>query len=119
MIPKTEFLERREKKKNGNPALMTATVSLEDFDGTVYGLDVPPYHHYISGGAVVHNSVKGAEADVVYLFPDVSRAGMREWNGKEEQKAAVYRLFYVAMTRAKDTLVLTEPSDQYAVNLGG
>ena len=27
------------------------------------------------------HSVKGAEADVVYLFPDVSRAGMREWKG--------------------------------------
>ena len=118
LIPKTEFLERRERKKNGNPTLMTATVSLEDFNGTVYGLDVPPYHHYISGGAVVHNSVKGAEADVVYLFPDISRAGMGEWQGTVEQKASVYRLFYVAMTRAKDTLVLAEPSGKYSVNLG-
>ena len=93
-------------------------MSLEDFNGTVYGLDVPPYHHYISGGAVVHNSVKGAEADVVYLFPDISRAGMGEWQGTVEQKASVYRLFYVAMTRAKDTLVLAEPSGKYSVNLG-
>ena len=64
------------------------------------------------------HSVKGAEADVVYLFPDISRAGMREWLGSAEQRASVYRLFYVAMTRAKDTLVLAEPSGKYSVNLG-
>ena len=64
------------------------------------------------------HSVKGAEADVVYLFPDISRAGMGEWQGSMEQKASVYRLFYVAMTRAKDTLVLAEPSGKYSVNLG-
>ena len=63
------------------------------------------------------HSVKGAEADVVYLFPDISRAGMVEWQGSMEQKASVYRLFYVAMTRAKDTLVLAEPFGQLAVNL--
>ena len=32
------------------------------------------------------HSVKGAEADVVYLFPDVSRAGMAEWNGNSAQQ---------------------------------
>ena len=55
---------------------------------------------------------------MVYLFPDISRAGMREWTGSPTQQAAVYRLFYVAMTRARDTLVLCAPSDEYAVNLG-
>ena len=63
------------------------------------------------------HSVKGAEADVVYLFPDVSRAGMREWTGGPTQQATVYRLFYVAMTRARDTLVLCTPSEECAVNL--
>ena len=64
------------------------------------------------------HSVKGAEADVVYVFPDVSRAGMREWTGNAEQMASVYRLFYVAMTRAKDTLALCYPSGEFAVDLG-
>ena len=64
------------------------------------------------------HSVKGAEADVVYVFPDISRAGMREWTGTEEQRASVYRLFYVAMTRARDTLILGEPSGYTTVNLG-
>ncbi len=63
------------------------------------------------------HSVKGAEADVVYLFPDVSRAGMREWTGSPAQQASVYRLFYVAMTRARETLVLCSPSGEYAVDL--
>ena len=64
------------------------------------------------------HSVKGAEADVVYVFPDVSRAGMREWTGSPTQQASVFRLFYVAMTRARDTLVICTPDDEYAVNLG-
>ena len=123
LIPHTNFLERRTaapREEYSTPSLMTATISLEDFEGTVYGLDVPPNHNYISGGAVVHNSVKGAESDVVYVFPDISRAGMNEWMGSAEQQASVYRLFYVAMTRARDTLVLTDPGpgyNQYAVNL--
>ena len=64
------------------------------------------------------HSVKGAEADVVYVFPDVSRAGMREWTRGPTQQASVFRLFYVAMTRARDTLVICTPNDEYAVNLG-
>ena len=117
LAPKTAFKERRNKGENAKPDLLTATVTLEEFEGTVYGLDVPPHHHYVSGGAVVHNSVKGGEADVVYVFPDLSRAGMREWTGDPEQQASVYRLFYVAMTRARDTLVLLRPQGDLAVNL--
>ena len=63
--------------------------------------------------------MKGAEADVVYVFPDVSRAGMREWAGRPAQQASVYRLFYVAMTRARETLVLCAPMDDFAVDLDG
>ena len=54
------------------------------------------------------HSVKGGEASVVYLFPDLSQAGMGEWTGEEQQKASVYRLFYVGMTRARETLVLCD-----------
>ena len=59
------------------------------------------------------HSVKGGEASVVYLFPDLSRAGMNEWSGDNQQKASVYRLFYVGMTRARETLVLCEPADDH------
>ena len=118
LVPTTNFLERRTagREEYRTALLTTATISLEDFEGTVYGLDVPPFHNYISGGAVVHNSVKGAESDVVYVFPDISRAGAREWDSPQH-RALVYRLFYVAMTRARDTLVLASPGGYYTVPL--
>ncbi len=51
------------------------------------------------------HSVKGAEADVVYLAPDLSMAGAYEWQSPRGE-AALRRLFYVGMTRAKEKLVL-------------
>ena len=62
------------------------------------------------------HSAKGSEADVVYLFPDLSSAGASEWTGTPEQKSAVYRLFYVGMTRAKHSLILYRRSAGMAVN---
>ena len=62
------------------------------------------------------HSVKGGEADAVYLFPDLSYAGWTEFNGDWQQMNAIYRLFYVGMTRAKETLILCQPeSERYAV----
>jgi len=52
------------------------------------------------------HSVKGAEATVVYLLPDLSPMGMMEWNGGLEHRDAIIRQMYVGMTRAKDTLVM-------------
>ncbi len=64
------------------------------------------------------HSVKGAEADVVCLFPDLSPRGMEEWDSVDpHQQADVYRLFYVAMTRAKESLVIAEPGGGTAVDL--
>ena len=64
------------------------------------------------------HSTKGAETDVVYLFPDLSYSGMQEWNGPPGNQAGVYRLFYVAMTRARETLVICAPADNnMTVNL--
>ena len=96
--------------------MLAGTITTEPFEGEVYGLDIPPYHHYVSGGAVVHNSVKGSECDVVYLFPDLSRPGMEEWTGSPEQRAGVQRLFYVGMTRARETLITCAPATPMAVN---
>lgn len=45
------------------------------------------------------HSVKGAEADVVYVFPDLSP---QQSHARED----VLRAFYVAFTRARETLVL-------------
>ena len=63
------------------------------------------------------HSVKGGEGSVVYLFPDTSAAGYREWVAGGEAKDAVIRTFYVGMTRAKETLVICEPVGGMAVNL--
>ena len=52
------------------------------------------------------HSVKGGEADVVYLFPDLSMAGYREWIAPGDGHDSVVRQFYVGMTRAREVLVL-------------
>lgn len=64
------------------------------------------------------HSVKGGEADVVYLFPDLSTAGMREWIN-ESQKDNIIRQFYVGMTRTKEVLITCPPASNYKVELGG
>jgi len=57
------------------------------------------------------HSVKGGEADAVYLLPELSRASVRDVqdNGQEAEDAVV-RMAYVGMTRARRKLVLCEPS---------
>lgn len=56
------------------------------------------------------HSVKGAQADVVYLFPDLSAAGVREWRSDGEPRDSVIRQFYVGMTRAREELVICSPA---------
>ena len=63
------------------------------------------------------HSVKGGEADVVYLFPDMSRVGYQSVH-TPKGKAATLRQFYVGMTRSKDVLVLSGASTQMAIQLG-
>ncbi len=64
------------------------------------------------------HSVKGGEADTVYLFPDLSPTGY--WNGwklahDDERHKGILRLFYVGMTRARRRLVLCDASSMEAV----
>ena len=60
------------------------------------------------------HSFKGGEADVVYLLPDLSRRGWEDWGGGAERRAGVYRMFYVGMTRARETLVICDPETHRA-----
>jgi len=62
------------------------------------------------------HSVKGGEADVVYLFPDLSLSGMQEWHD-EKRKDAIIRQFYVGMTRARESLIICQPSGGHSVRL--
>ena len=61
------------------------------------------------------HSVKGGEADTVLLFPDLSGSGMKDWYGRSTTRPAIFRLFYVGMTRARETLVLLSPGGRNAV----
>lgn len=97
------------------PLYLTARVSSHPYSGPVFGLDVVPLHRYVSGGAVVHNSVKGGEADRVVLFPDLSPAGWQEWTGKEDGQDSIRRMFYVGMTRARSELFLAGASSGQSV----
>lgn len=53
------------------------------------------------------HSVKGGQADVVILLPDLSQAANAEWS--QGYGDSVRRVFYVGMTRAKETLLLCKP----------
>jgi len=58
------------------------------------------------------HSVKGGEADVVFLFPDLSASGHAQLTNKvsPELKDSIFRQFYVGATRARETLLLGKPS---------
>ena len=58
------------------------------------------------------HSVKGSEADSVYVFPDLSRSG---WASFVDGSASVFRQFYVALTRARETLTIFESARRRVV----
>jgi DNA helicase II / ATP-dependent DNA helicase PcrA len=55
------------------------------------------------------HSVKGGEADSVYVCPDLSRQGFDAWRRYGAERDAIYRQFYVAFTRARTKLSLCSP----------
>ena len=63
------------------------------------------------------HSVKGAECDYVHLYPDLPLPAMREWLGPPQQQAAIYRQFYVAMTRPREAVTLCDPAGTMAIDL--
>jgi DNA helicase-2/ATP-dependent DNA helicase PcrA len=56
------------------------------------------------------HSVKGGEADSVYVFPDLSHRGWATGWENLDSRAPTYRLFYVAFTRAREKLTICEPA---------
>lgn len=59
------------------------------------------------------HSVKGGEADVVYLFPDISPQSYEGIQRGTEGRDAVIRQFYVGMTRAREELVVCNAATLY------
>jgi DNA helicase-2/ATP-dependent DNA helicase PcrA len=62
------------------------------------------------------HSVKGGTASRVYLAPDMSPAGMRQWNGSPGERDQVRRLFYVGITRAFHDLIVLAPGSGPALS---
>jgi len=64
------------------------------------------------------HSYKGGEADTVILFPDLSPAGMREWDaGDRALRDGPIRLFYVGITRARERLIICRARSARSVPL--
>ena len=63
------------------------------------------------------HSVKGGEADVVYLFPDLSRAGDGQYQLTGPPHDSVVRLFYVGITRTRHTLYICRQETPRAVSI--
>lgn len=57
------------------------------------------------------HGVKGAEADHVAIFSDMSQ---RTWDHYQKDPDTEHRVFYVGVTRAKDTLHLIDPATPLA-----
>jgi DNA helicase-2/ATP-dependent DNA helicase PcrA len=55
------------------------------------------------------HSVKGGESDVVIIAPDLSMRGVETWSSGPEGRASIYRLMYVALTRAKESVHIMNP----------
>jgi len=54
------------------------------------------------------HSVKGGQADNVYLLPDLSGKGVESWK-ENMDRAPFYRQMYIGMTRASERLFLIPP----------
>jgi superfamily I DNA/RNA helicase len=63
------------------------------------------------------HSVKGGQADVVFLFPDVSKAGDSAYRQYGPPRDSLIRLFYVGMTRARHTLYICQKESPMAVRM--
>ncbi len=63
------------------------------------------------------HSVKGGEADVVFLFPDLSQAGDAAYQRFGSPRDAVIRTFYVGMTRAREVLYIADKASALAATL--
>ena len=63
------------------------------------------------------HSVKGAQADVVYLFPDLSKAGDAQYQQHGSPRDSVIRVFYVGATRAREMLYICSGESAMAVSI--
>lgn len=70
----------------------------------VRALSEPPRLHI----STIHG-YKGGEADHVFILPDLSLSGAKEWAAGGTSADAVVRMFYVALTRSKHEVIVGRP----------
>ncbi len=63
------------------------------------------------------HSVKGGEADVVFLVPDLSNAGYAAYANAGPTRDSVIRLCYVGLTRARDTVYICSPESGRTIRI--
>jgi superfamily I DNA/RNA helicase len=63
------------------------------------------------------HSVKGGESDRVIVFPDLSPNGLAEYQSQGVRRDAVLRQFYVAWTRARQELIVAQPSSPLSIEV--
>jgi superfamily I DNA/RNA helicase len=63
------------------------------------------------------HSVKGGQADVVYLFPDLSKAADAQYRWSGPPRDSVIRTFYVGATRARETLYICSAEGAAALSI--
>jgi DNA helicase-2/ATP-dependent DNA helicase PcrA len=63
------------------------------------------------------HSVKGGQADVVYLFPDLSKAADAQYRKCGPPRDSVIRTVYVGATRARETLYICSAEGAAAVSI--
>lgn len=63
------------------------------------------------------HSVKGGEADIVYIIPDLSVSGRQQWEGRPRDRDSIIRLAYVMITRARESLIICEAAGQGCIPL--
>lgn len=61
------------------------------------------------------HSTKGAQASRVYLAPDLSAAGMRQWQDSQGGRDQITRLMYVGLTRAYHHVSVLTPTSRSTV----
>ena len=59
------------------------------------------------------HSVKGGQADCVFISPDISMQASKGCNVSIAESDSLNRLFYVAVTRAREEVVIMEPATKY------
>ncbi len=63
------------------------------------------------------HSVKGGQADMVYLFPDLSQAGEAQYARGGAARDSVIRQFYVGATRAYESLYICRAESSQAIGI--